>query len=58
MGNKDDIVCNKPGAIADAGNKIYIIHWFVPYYTHSIPQQGIICKHILSETAAELRCIE
>ena len=54
-GNKDDIVWNKPEAIADAGIKIYSIHWFVPHYTHSIPQQGIISKNILGKTAVELR---
>ena len=36
--------------IDDAGNKINIIHWYVPLYTGSVPQQGIITKQILEKT--------
>ena len=42
--NKSEIVLNKAEAIADAGVKNDHIHWYVPYYTPSIPQQGILSK--------------
>ena len=40
--NKDDAVLVKTAAIADARIKIDQIHWYVPQYTPSIQQQGIL----------------
>ena len=45
-------------ALEDARIKIINIHWYVPHYTPSIPQQGILCKQILSKTTTELRYVE
>ena len=55
---KDDAVLKKAEAIANARIKLDNIHWYVPHYTPSIPQQGMISKQILSKTSTELRCIE
>ena len=57
-GNKDDVILQKAEAIADARIKIDNIHWYVPHYTTSIPQKGIISKQISSKTPTELRHIE
>ena len=57
-GNKDDAVLNKIVAKTDARMKIDDIHWYVPHYTPSIPQQGLLSKQILSKTPTELRFIE
>ena len=56
--NKGDAVLNKAEAIADARNKIDHIHWHVPYYTLSIPQQGILSEQILRKRPTEIRYIE
>ena len=57
-GNKDDVILKKAEAIDDARVKIDNIHWYVPHYTTSSPQQGIISKQISSKTPTELRYIE
>ena len=56
--NKDDGVIDKANGIADARIKIDHIHWYVPHYTPSITQQGIMSKQILNKTPTELRYIE
>ena len=56
--NIDDAVIDKANATADARIKIGHIHWYIPYYTHSIQQQSILSKQILSETPTELRYVE
>ena len=48
--NKDDAVLQKDVAIGDARIKIDHIHWYVPQYTPSIQQQGILSKQILCRT--------
>ena len=45
--NKDDAVIDKAGGIADARIKNDHIHWYIPHYTPSIQQQGILSKQIL-----------
>ena len=49
---------NKAQVVADEKNKIDIIHWYVPHYTLSIPQQGILSKQISSKTPTEIRYFE
>ena len=56
--NKGDAVLDKPPGIADARTKVDDIHWYVPPYTLTTSQQGIIYKQILSKTPTELRYIE
>ena len=58
MKNKGDTVLDESAGIADARIKIDHIHWYVPPYTPSIQQQGILSKQILSKTPTELRYIE
>ena len=47
----------KAVALADATIKVDHIHWYVPHYTPSIQQQGILFKQILSKTPTELRYV-
>ena len=56
--NRDEAVSNKADAIAYARLKVDLKHWFIPHYTFSIPQQGILSKQILSKTPIELRYFE
>ena len=56
--NKNDAVVDKAAGIADARNKIDHIQWYVPHYTPSIQQQGILSRQILSKTPTELRYVE
>ena len=51
-------ILNKAEAIADSGIKIDIIHWHLPHYTHSIPQQVILSKQVISKTPTQLRYIK
>ena len=39
---------DKAAGIADARIKIDHIHWYVPHYTPSIQQQGILFKQKLN----------
>ena len=43
---KNDTLLNKVQAIADARFKFDHIHCYVPHYTPSIPQQGVLSKKI------------
>ena len=52
--NKGVAVWQKAVALADARNKSDHIHRYVPQYTPSIPQQGILSKQISSTTLTEL----
>ena len=56
--NKDVAVIDKAAGLANAGIKIDYINWYVPHYTPSIQQQGLLSKQILSKTPTELRYIE
>ena len=53
--NKDEAVVYKAEGIADAGIKVDHNHWYVPHYTPSIQQQGILFKQVLNQTPLELR---
>ena len=52
--NKDKAAINKAPGIADARTKIDHIHWYVPHYTPSIQQQGILSNQISNRTPTEL----
>ena len=56
--NKNDAAVDKAAGIADARIKIDHIQWYVPHYTPSIQQQGILSRQILSKTPTELRYVE
>ena len=56
--NKDEAALDKAAGIADARITIDHIHWYVPHFTPSIQQQGILSKKILSKTPTELRYFE
>ena len=56
--NKDEDVLEKVTGVADSRIKIDPIHWYVPHYTLSIQQQGILSKQISSRTTTELRYVE
>ena len=55
---KDETVLDKSAGVADARIKIDHIHWYVPHFTPSIQQQGILSKQILKKTHTELRFVE
>ena len=54
---KDDAILNKAEAIADARIKIVQNHWYVPHYTASVPQEGILSEQILSRRPTELHIL-
>ena len=56
--NKDYAVIDKAADIADARIEIDHIPWYVPHYTPSIQQQGLLSKQILIKTPTELRYVE
>ena len=56
--NKDDAVIDKAAGSAEARTKIDYIHWYVPHYTPSTQQQGILSEQILNKTPTELQYIE
>ena len=56
--NKDDSVIDKAVDIADARFQVDHFHRYVPHYTPSIQQQGILSKQILCKIPTELRYIE
>ena len=56
--NKDEVIIDKAGGVADTKIKIDHIHWYVPHYTPSMSQQGIMSKQILNKTPTELRYVE
>ena len=56
--NKTDAPLHKAVAFDDARIKIESFNWYVPHYTLSVQQQGILSKQILGETPKELRHTE
>ena len=56
--NKDEAVIDKFPSIADAKIEIDHIQWYVPHYTPSIQQQGILSNKKISKTPTELRYVE
>ena len=56
--SKNEAVIDKVAGNADARIKIDHIHWYVPHYTPSMSQQGIMSKQILNKTPTELRYSE
>ena len=53
--NKDDAVLQKTVALADCRIETDHILWYVPHYTPSIQQRGILSEQILSKTPTELK---
>ena len=53
-GNTDEAVLDKAAGIANARIKFDRMHWYVPHYTPSIPQQAMLSKQTLSKTPTEL----
>ena len=53
--NSDNSVLNKGNAINIGKNKINAIEWYVPHYTPSMQQQGILSKQILNKTPTEIK---
>ena len=53
--NNDGAVLDKAADIADPRSKKDHIRWYVPHYTPSNQQQGILSKQSLSKTPTELR---
>ena len=49
---------NKDNAINNVKNKIFAIEWYVPHYTPSISNQGLLSKQFLSRTPTELLYVE
>ena len=59
ISKKDDVVIDKAPGNDDARIKIDHIHWYVPDYTPSIQEQGILSRQISRKTLTEeLRYIE
>ena len=56
--NKDEAVIDKVAGIADARIKFDHFYWYVPHYTPSMSQQGIMFKKFLNKTPTELRYVE
>ena len=56
--NKDEAVRDKARGIDDARIKIDYIHWYLPHYTPSIQQEGILSTQTSNRTPKELRYIE
>ena len=56
--NKNEAVIDKVEGIAHARIEIDHSHWYVPHYTPSMSQQGIMSKQILNKTPTELSYVE
>ena len=56
--NKNEAALHKAVAFVEARVKIDRLHWYVPHYTPSIQQQGILAKQVLSKTPTEIRYIQ
>ena len=56
--NSDNAVLKETNATAIGKTKINSIEWYVPHYTASLKQQGIIMKQITDEIPTELRYVE
>ena len=51
---KDEVVLDKAPDIADARVNIHHIQWYVPHYTPSISQQGILSQQTVSTTPTKI----
>ena len=56
--NKDEVVIDKIAGIGDARIKIGQIHWYVPHYTPSMQQQGILSEQFSNNKLTELKYVE
>ena len=56
--NSDNAVLNKTNATAIGKIKFNSIEWFVPHYTASLKEQGILMKQITDKIPTELRYVE
>ena len=54
----DKAVFNKTNATAIGENKIQSFEWYVPHYTASLKEQGILMKQITDKIPTELRYLE
>ena len=53
--NSDNAVLNKGNAINNGKIKINAIEWYVPHYTPSMQQQGILSNQILNKTPTQIQ---
>ena len=53
--NSDNAVLNEANAINNGKIKINAIEWYVPHYTPSMQQQGILSKQILNKTPTQIQ---
>ena len=53
--NSDNAILNKANAINNGTIKINAIEWYVPHYTPSMQQQGILSKQILNKTPTQIQ---
>ena len=56
--NSDNAVLNKTNETAVGKIKINSIEWYVPHYTGSLKEQGILMKQITDKVPTELRCVK
>ena len=56
--NTDNAVLNKTNATAIDKIKINSLDWYVPHYTASLKEQGILMKQIQDKIPTELRYVE
>ena len=56
--NSDNAVLNKTNATAICKSKINSIDWYVPNYTASLKEQGIIMIQVTEKIPTELRYVE
>ena len=56
--NSDNAVLNKTKATAIGKIKINSIEWYVPHYTASLKEQGILMNQITDKIPTEFRCVE
>ena len=52
--NSDNAVLNKTNATAIGKNKINSIEWYIPHYTASLKEQGILMGQITDKIPTEL----
>ena len=53
--NTDNAALNKANAINNGKIRINAIEWYVPHYTPSMQQQGILSKQILNKTPTQIQ---
>ena len=56
--DSDNAVLNKTNATAVGKIKIKSIEWYVPHYTASVKEQGMLMKQITDKIPTELRYVE